>query len=231
MLICTYSIPAPTQVDKWVSDYLHHFCCNVLDEVLQEEHIAKELLNAKWYLTTPGCWSDSDRRDFKMLAEKIISDLLPGSKVDTDITESQASCEFLVSRLKLAVGTWAITCDIGGATCDTALAVVQVKDGRLVPVVQHIATTYGARFGSVVSIDDAFAAALKESLPKVNSEQFIKIKRELMEGTAWPRARHDFDGTEDVVLTAHQDLGKFDGLESGISINGFKVTIPRYVAS
>jgi hypothetical protein len=68
------------ELEKWISDYLYHFCSNVLDEVLQKENTTKEQLSATWYLTTPGSWSDPTRLDFKMLARKVLVDLLPGVK-------------------------------------------------------------------------------------------------------------------------------------------------------
>jgi len=82
--------------------------------------------------------------------------LLPDSTVQVDLSESRASCEFLVDDLQLDAGIWAVTCDIGGATIDTAVCVTEHVKGRIVPVVVPVAAHYCDRDGypgAVVRID------------------------------------------------------------------------------
>lgn len=157
-----------------------------------------------------------------MLAEKVISDLLPGSEVDTNFTESAASCEFLVDKFQWPESTLAITCDIGGATCDIALAIVEAKLGfNVYPI-----AVSGTHAVCVQKIDQLFDEIVEESLRHGVSKT---LGSNLSEDTAWSRARHSFDGSSGAVLTVHQDLGKFEDPETGISFNGSEVTISRCI--
>jgi hypothetical protein len=71
------------------------------------------------------------------------------------LSEAQASCEYLTHTLKPANGAWVITCDIGGATTDIALAVLKTEDGVLIPEVYPISTNKNGGVG-VYEIDKAF---------------------------------------------------------------------------
>ena len=73
------------------------------------------------------------RRSFKMLAWTAISRLLPNPEVVVEVSEAVASSEFLINHLQLQEGTWAITCDVGGATIDIAFTTVQKECGNLMP--------------------------------------------------------------------------------------------------
>ncbi len=106
---------------KLISDYLREFCGDLLQLLLTKECITGEDLKTKWYLTTPGCWSTEDRLNFQELARVAVNALLPGSEVVVDLSESRASCDFLVDNLQLGSGIWALTCDIGGATIDITM--------------------------------------------------------------------------------------------------------------
>lgn len=110
-------------VEKLIADYLHHFCNYVLEEVVKEEKTPRDTIDAEWHLTTPGSWDQVTQRDFTVLASRVLLNLLPNCKIIVELNEALASCEFLIDKLKFPDDAWLITCDIGGATIDTALAI------------------------------------------------------------------------------------------------------------
>jgi hypothetical protein len=176
-------------------------------------------------LTVPGCWSDSIQLDFKMVAEQVFSKLTPGSQVflDLNFNESVASCEFLVDHLDLQYGTWAITCDVGGLTCDMALAVVQQDGERKVPEVFVISS----RSIGVGIIDSMFRNHLvnclvMRDLPNINPQSLVA---DLVESPEWQRARHAFDGSGDVTLTIQRDLGEWKEPNGELSVDSSKITV------
>ena len=107
-------------INKLITDYFHHFCDHVLDEIVKRENTTRESLEVEWHLTTPA-WRTNTRLDFKMLVSKVLLELLPSCKIVVEVTEALTSCEFLMKEIKFPDGAWIITCDIGGATIDTAL--------------------------------------------------------------------------------------------------------------
>ncbi|RDL35946.1 uncharacterized protein BP5553_06558 [Venustampulla echinocandica] len=193
---------------KWISDYLHQFCSHILDEVLIREGFTREQLNAKWCLTMPGCWSDHTQLDFKMHAGNVLRRILPECEVIADVTESLASCEFLAQSFRFPRGTWAITCDIGGATCDTALATMNT-DGTEVPeVFPVLSTECSSTSASVQVVDRLLHRQIMKLQGSINTEQFKDLATQLVDSTPWKCARHAFDGSADVIFTAEQDFGK-----------------------
>ena len=211
---------------KPVSDYLECFGRSILDKIIQSENTTTEQLNVKWYLTAPGCWSESIQLDFKMVAEQAFSKLTPGSQVflDLNFTESVASCEFLVDHLDLHYGTWAITCDIGGLTSDMALAVVQQDGGRKVPEVFAISSS---RLTGVSVIDERFGKYLVECLFTIDGGKTHapELAADLVESGEWQRARHAFDGSGDVTLITERDLGEWKVPSGKISFDGSKIIL------
>ncbi|KAF8855184.1 hypothetical protein BDZ45DRAFT_692771 [Acephala macrosclerotiorum] len=231
------------ELEKWIADYLRCLGKSLLDHVCQVGPLSKDGLNARWYLTVPGCWSDSTRLDFQMLADQVFQELLPGSSVTANLTEAQASCEFLVDCLQPRPGTWAITCDIGGATCDTALGVIEGDPADCMAQTYPINGT-GARTGSVGTIDDCFARHIAVFLRDTNIEDDPKIlAQELMLGAEWERARHAFDGENMTVLslppgwrvpvakkqTKPSTDNALTSAQPKISLDGRQLTIPPEV--
>lgn len=212
--------------DKLISDYLDHFGRSIINSVVQSEKTTCESLKARWYLTTPGCWLDSKRADFQLLANRVFTNILPGSEVFADINESLASCEYLVKHLPLAVNTWAITCDIGGATCDSALAVIRSEHTKAAPFIQSISGT-GAHQGSVGYINSKLEEFLKlffRNAEVAISAIPIKI---LVESAEWELARHGFDGSTEVRFTVEEDFGKWKSPAGIGSIDGRMITLSR----
>lgn len=204
------------------TDYLYQFCKHILDHISSKEHTIIEQLNIKWYLTAPDAWSDPSQRDFHMLAEKVLTRLVPGSAVFLDITESRASCEFLTDYFDLKDGTWALTCDIGGLTLDIALSIISTSRERAIPQVFAIS---GDRNGSIGIIDSEFERRIRDLLLEGLHDQ-SKIGKELAQTADWHHARHAFDGSEDVKLSFKNGHVKFLSVP-GVLIDGGKITISR----
>lgn len=159
-----------------------------------------------------------------MVADNALTNLLPGSKVFLDLTESVASCEFLVDHLGLKPNTWALTCDIGGVTCDTALAIIDTNGGRPVPQVFAIS---GNRSGGVECINHYFEAMLSKSLHECRTVRSWEVIIDVMRGAEWRHARHAFDGSSDIVLTAKSYLGRGKDSRGEVSVHGLKIVISR----
>ena len=218
------------ELKKWVSDYLACYCGSIVGHITQNEHTTLKDLNVTWYLTTPGCWSELLRADFRLLVDDVLGTVLPGSKVSIDLSESEASCEFLADYLQLPPGTWAITCDIGGATCDTALAIIghvnDVLKTQIFPISGDACDTYG-----VEALDVSFTqflTAAMDTYPTDCAKPSIKEMAEnLVKGAEWERARHAFDGFSDVILTADRCLGSWKDPTGEVSIDGSKISISR----
>lgn len=80
---------------KHISDYLHYFCSDIVNQIRRTKDVTSQQFNTKWYLMKPGCWDEKTRGDFQMLAVDVLTKLLPHSNVVVDMTESQASCEYI----------------------------------------------------------------------------------------------------------------------------------------
>lgn len=153
-----------------------------------------------------------------------------------DLLESAASCEFFVDHLQVPAGRWGITCDIGGATMDTAMCVTQEVKGRIFPDTFPVACVlngHNAHHG-VVMIDEE----LGKELIKLEKETMIKnldIGKRLdviKYGHAWRKFRHNFDGNSDFsfpVDTASYTVDRV--LPEGFQIKGSVLTVSRYAIS
>lgn len=210
---------------KWTCDYLRCFGSFMLDEVLQKEGLVREQIDGEWHLTTPGCWSDPVRRNFEETAREGLGPLLLGGKVIANTSESLTSCEFLVNTLHLPDQTWVVTCDIGGSTCDTALAIMQTSDGLHVPLVFPV-DTEGAVVANVQTIDRELGDQLVKHLTSLSVPTRQHLAKTLVSSAEWKQIRHAFDASGDVVLTADTNHGEWNCPSSGISVNGFEITIP-----
>lgn len=211
----------------WISDYLDRYCRSILDHIVQIENATTEGLDATWYLTTPGCWSKPIQAEFRMLAEDALKGVVPGSKVFADITESEASSEFLADHLQLQHGTWAITCDIGGATCDTALAIVEhLGDVQIFPISGDESVACG-----VEHVDRDFhkivCGALTRFQTKWTKQEIFEMIRKLVNSTDWQCVRHAFDGSTNVILSVDRDFGRGEDPTVGVSVDGSTITISR----
>jgi hypothetical protein len=210
------------EVNKLISDYLYHFCSYVLEEVVREENATHEELAVEWHFTTPGSWNQSIQRDFKMLASKVLHNILPGCKVIVELSEALTSCEFLINELKFPEGTWIISCDIGGATIDTALAIVQ--DEEVFPIVP----TTNQEF-SVTNIDFEINGKIKMWLGAYN-DKFLTTSRtqhDITKSLAWKNARHAFDASKEVILLIDHHLGNFGSCHDDISVEGCAMRLSR----
>lgn len=230
-----------TDTEKHISNYLFYFFNDVLSRFQQEEGLAKRQVKATWYLTVPGCWSEKDKRDFQDLAQQVSENVLPASVALVDLTESRASCEFLVQHLKLDIGIWAITCDIGGATIDTALCQGEAVEGKIVPKDFPVAFNTLDQLGydahnafGVVSIDTKLGQLLRsfsiglrtiEKATNPDTEELEKIR--FLE--PWQTFRHNFQDESDFMVTVKRLSGNFNFESNGISIRGKTLTISRSV--
>ena len=162
-----------------------------------------------------------------MVADKVLTNLCPDSTVFVELTESVASCEFLVDHLSLEPGNWVLSCDIGGATCDTALAIIETHEGVPIPEVFDISRN---REGGVISVDREFLNHLKKSLYECKVEMYEEIATELIESDEWRCVRHAFDGlSESIEFTAMRDLGEQNDCDGEVWVRGCKVIVSRRV--
>ncbi len=152
-----------------------------------------------------------------------------------DIEEALASCEFLVAHLPITEGTWAITCDVGGSTIDTALCLPKNVGGEAIPKVYPI-DCHGSRHSSshhgVVKIDDDFEVLLRGIALDLQIENFA-ARHELDKvvfSDQWRVFRHSFQGESDFTVTLKNDLGNsVDSLLDGeCFVQGRTITIKRY---
>jgi hypothetical protein len=221
-----------------ISDYLRHFSEDLLQLFLSQEGITKEELKGTWYLTTPGCWSLRAQRDFQELAHRVLVSLLPGSTVHVDLSEARASCEFLIDHLQLGTGIWAVTCDIGGATMDTAVCVTEYVKGRTVPVVFPVVCNDYPRAKlpeAVVDIDLQLLRLLEKITTVtgiMNLDRGMKFDA-LVHTDRWRTFRHGFLGDSDFAFVVEREpvspQHEFSG--KGFWTKGNVVTISSYVHS
>ncbi|TAQ84388.1 hypothetical protein B7494_g7284 [Chlorociboria aeruginascens] len=190
-----------------ISDYLSLFCSQLLQMLLRKENLVKQQLKAIWYLTTTGCWSESDRLDFQGLAQRVLDILLPGSEVLADITESLTSCEFLVNHLRMEAGNWVIACDIGGCTFDTAVCVTKMVGAKVLP------EAYPIKFNAPPPAPDDIKSIyeLDKAIMKITSqlnENFWDPSSNFSEpwNDQWPSFRHDFEGDSDFTFSLQSSL-------------------------
>ncbi|KAK0114030.1 hypothetical protein ONS96_014876 [Cadophora gregata f. sp. sojae] len=134
------------EVFRWFEDYLTAICKQTTEEIDKVNHNWREG-NIIWNFTVPGCWLISTAiRDFTLLAEDAVYSCLPSTskediRINTDLTEGQASAQCLLSDStvarchKLAIGDMVISCDIGGATTDIAISTIS-EGGELITAPQ-----------------------------------------------------------------------------------------------
>jgi hypothetical protein len=125
---------------------------------------------------------------------------LPNSRIIVKLTEAEASCEYLVNNLDLADGEWAITCDIGGATVDVALAVIQTKDQMPLPGVVFPIGSNRIGVHGVSSIDYAFQEWIFNYLDDAKCGNPKEISEMLTETLWWQYTRYSYDASKEVVL-------------------------------
>jgi hypothetical protein len=88
-------------VCKLISDYHHHFCNHVLEEIENVENTTRDTLAVEWHLTTPGSWTHPIQRNFRVLASRVLQGLLSRSMVIVEQTEATTSCEYLRNQFVL----------------------------------------------------------------------------------------------------------------------------------
>jgi len=224
-------------IGQLISDYLRYFCGELLHQFLRKEGITKQQLSLTWYFTTPGCWSKRVQLDFQGFAHSVVVDLLPDSVAFVDISESLASCEFLVDHLQLEAGIWAITCDIGGATIDTAICLTQKVDGKTIPEAFPIALKGASQEciteQGVYMLDLRFRKYLGQIATKLRITS-VAAQKEVLNiwlSDHWQSFRHEFQGEEDFTFTLNNDLGvSIPNCTNGVFVKGRSITIPRYVS-
>jgi hypothetical protein len=122
----------------------------------------------------------------------------------------------LTNALKPATGAWIITCDIGGATTDVALAVIKTEDGVLAPEVYPISRNRNGD-ASVYRIDKKFQYWIVEFGPEGEG---------LAETLWWRHARHSFDGSKEVLLPVHSVKQNITSSGDDISSDRLTIQIP-----
>ena len=175
--------------------------------------------------------------DFQGFAHSVVVDLLPDSVVFVDISESLASCEFLVDHLQLEAGVWAITCDIGGATIDTAICLTHQVDGKTIPEAFPIALNAVSQEHNtaqgVSKLDGIFASSLERVITDFNITT-IAAQSELLKiwlSDQWQSFRHEFQGEDDLTFTLNNDLGvSAQNCINGVSVKGRSITFSRYIS-
>ncbi|EPE26024.1 hypothetical protein GLAREA_01936 [Glarea lozoyensis ATCC 20868] len=211
------------EVCKLISDYLHHFCNHVLEEIENVENTTREILDVEWHLTTPGSWTEPIQRNFRVLASRVLQGLLPRSKVIVEQTEATTSCEYLRNQFVFD-SAWVITCDIGGATMDTALMIG--KDDEVFPIYHNDLT--GGTAG-VCKIDKAFKVGVMDSSTYEGSSKSLeleKIASDIVRSSQWEEARYSSDAVSEVSIQVEYDLSKAILPSSGISIEGYTMRVP-----
>ncbi|KAL3419559.1 hypothetical protein PVAG01_08057 [Phlyctema vagabunda] len=231
----------PMQEDlKAISDYLRCFCSYVIDEVLQKEDVSKDQVRVTWHLTTPGCWTDSSRRNFHLLAIEVLDNITPGCEVTADLTESVASCEFLVDHLQLPYGTCIMTCDIGGSTCDMAFAVIRrsyppnkrpddivkkLDRVGLFPEVYPIGFSKSPQ-ANVTKLDNLLAGHLSKHRRDRPGPDLSTLIAAFVASEDWKHARHTFAPSSDITLPIGSGFMQESRPDGTLSIIGTKLLIP-----
>ena len=220
------------ELEKWISDYMNCYCTSIIDYIVRNEDTATKDLNVTWYLTTPGRWTKPIQAEFRMLVDDVLKQVLQSSKVLADFSESEASSEFLANYLQLKESTWAITCDIGGATCDTALAIIERVDDVLEPQVFPISGV-DSFDGGVGAVDLDFSTLITNALRRCQTDLLLPaisvFGTELIDRAEWQRVRHAFDGSADIILTADRCLGSWKDPMGEVSVDGSTISVSRYL--
>lgn len=130
----------------------------------------------------------------------------------------------MVDKLNIASeASWAITCDIGGATCDAAFAVVKSP-----PEVFPIACDPLCS-GGVLVVNSAFVELIREVGENLAGVPYpSKFATESARSIEWEQVQYKFDGSGDSILTVRDDFGTWENPAKTISIAGSKIMILRY---
>jgi hypothetical protein len=201
-----------TSASRYCSDYLYHFCDHILTEITKKEDTAREKLKAEWHFTTPGLWDVPTSNDFRMLASEVVHKLLPKCTVVVELTEALTSHLFLKKRFQLNTAGLVVTCDIGGATIDTA---VSVSSHMVFP----ISAKHTPLLSGVNQIDTDMIVLLRQSRPKREG----LLGQEILTSWGWKKARHSASG-DDITVRLDSDLGKHQSDEYTIDGEMMKIS-------
>lgn len=169
--------------------------------------------------------------NFRDLALGVLIDLLPASMVDVKLSESRASCEFLVRHLKLNAAQWVVACDVGGSTLNTALCVTKEHGGVVTPKVFMIAYDHSSSaLDAVVGVDGELKKLLLGFQDRTGIRNLDSGERldNLPYTDQWRNFRHAFRDDDDFIFNVdtapcHEGFT----LPEGFQIRGKTVTILR----
>ncbi|EPE35206.1 hypothetical protein GLAREA_10903 [Glarea lozoyensis ATCC 20868] len=187
-----------SNASKHCSDYLYHFCDHVVREIIKKEDTIREKLKAEWHFTTPGIWDVSTTNDFRVLVSEVVHKLLPNCTVVVELTEALASHLFLKNRFQLDTAGWVITCDIGGATIDTAGS---INSHEVFPILSE----HTPMLSGVCRIDNITSESLQKSSPPEPNLPW----EDIVTSWGWKKARHSASGSEDLNIRLDNNLGLY----------------------
>lgn len=229
------------ELHGWVKDYLIEFCTHVIDTIkTRMKTVITADVKWTWNFTIPEIWqrgNGSPKRDFKRLAINAVTSLLPMAHVDLDcqMTEGEASAHFLLAsgiasgREEYQIANTVISCDIGGATTDIAVATIgatgrpNVWKSDCIPI-------------GTVAIEDAFLSHATETLQGAGVENADQLALQLVKSNASSSQRMNFgkgNGPEEIKISqSHGSSTQTPESNSQHAVNrNNSLYIPRYSSS